>query len=693
MNDAIKRITLDVQQAQSKEIVYVKRTDTGRKLIIYLVDGSVPYHITSECKAVLSATKPKSSVPMVNDCTVDGCAIVYQINAQLTETAGRIPCEIILYGGDGKRLTAARFTIICEEIIYEDGDEAEIPANMPMSILLAPENPAVGKWLKITQVGEDGKSVLLSAVDSPEIDPDVLNGKVDSDGRAKILAIVGDEDVGIYNEENKYFRLALYDQIPDAVSGPAGADGDSAYEIAVANGFTGTEEEWLASLKGEDGAKGDTGPQGPQGEKGEKGDTGEQGPAGATGETGSQGAKGDKGDTGPAGEDGGYYTPQATVEGDIFMVAFTASKEGMPDAGMVGFTLPKDGQDGETPRIYVGSVETVTSDTPASAKLTETGLGVRLDMEIPQGEKGDPGADGVAGADGKSAYALAQEAGYAGSEAELAKKLADPSCFLTTYTVGGDGSTVIADHTYAELMAAWNAGKNLIAQYDGLMLRLYMISQDEISYLLTIADDMTFMTFGIFHTSDDSVTAINSGAYVPTKTSQLENDSGFISTVDSALSATSTNPVQNKVIKAALDEIKSDPAYFITTYTDNGDGSATADHTFDEQLAAYEAGKILYATLDGMVLIPLYGMSADSENSLAMYQSFNMFLDASADLACSVVLTVKDGDNEYSIIPGAEAFTIPTKVSQLNNDSDYQTAAQVTAAINNALGVIENGAY
>ena len=30
-----------------------------------------------------------------------------------------------------------------------------------------------------------------------------------------------------------------------------GADGKSAYEIAVANGFIGTEQEWLASLKGD----------------------------------------------------------------------------------------------------------------------------------------------------------------------------------------------------------------------------------------------------------------------------------------------------------------------------------------------------------------------------------------------------------------------------------------------------------
>lgn len=35
--------------------------------------------------------------------------------------------------------------------------------------------------------------------------------------------------------------------------GGRGVDGLSAYQIAVANGFVGTELEWLASLKGDDG--------------------------------------------------------------------------------------------------------------------------------------------------------------------------------------------------------------------------------------------------------------------------------------------------------------------------------------------------------------------------------------------------------------------------------------------------------
>lgn len=44
--------------------------------------------------------------------------------------------------------------------------------------------------------------------------------------------------------------------IPLGKGGHSGADGKSAYEIAVDNGFEGTEAEWLESLKGKDGADG-----------------------------------------------------------------------------------------------------------------------------------------------------------------------------------------------------------------------------------------------------------------------------------------------------------------------------------------------------------------------------------------------------------------------------------------------------
>ena len=61
----------------------------------------------------------------------------------------------------------------------------------------------------------------------------------------------------------------------------------SAYGIARKHGYTGTEEEWLAGLKGE---------AGPQGEKGDPGAKGDKGDTGATGAQGEPGPKGDPGE-------------------------------------------------------------------------------------------------------------------------------------------------------------------------------------------------------------------------------------------------------------------------------------------------------------------------------------------------------------------------------------------------------------
>lgn len=97
----------------------------------------------------------------------------------------------------------------------------------------------------------------------------------------------------------------------DGVDGKDGADGKSAYQIAVEAGYTGTETEWLASLKGE---KGDTGEAGASGEKGEKGDRGEKGDTGAAGKDGTNGKDGADG-----------FSPSAKVEktGSVVTITIT----------------------------------------------------------------------------------------------------------------------------------------------------------------------------------------------------------------------------------------------------------------------------------------------------------------------------------------------------------------------------------
>ncbi len=96
----------------------------------------------------------------------------------------------------------------------------------------------------------------------------------------------------------------------------------TAFGIAQKHGFTGSEEEWLASLHGEPGPKGDAftyedfteeqllalagppGPQGKQGIQGPQGPQGKTGPQGVQGIQGKQGIPGPQGEAGPQGEQG-----------------------------------------------------------------------------------------------------------------------------------------------------------------------------------------------------------------------------------------------------------------------------------------------------------------------------------------------------------------------------------------------------
>ena len=68
-----------------------------------------------------------------------------------------------------------------------------------------------------------------------------------------------------------------YGSIDNFVRYMKGEDGLSAYEIAVANGFRGTEKQWLESLQGEDGEDGKDGEDGEDGKDGKDGKDGQDG--------------------------------------------------------------------------------------------------------------------------------------------------------------------------------------------------------------------------------------------------------------------------------------------------------------------------------------------------------------------------------------------------------------------------------
>jgi hypothetical protein len=114
------------------------------------------------------------------------------------------------------------------------------------------------------------------------------------------------------------------------------SQGKSAYEIAVSNGFAGTEAEWLASLEGLDGldgldgadgsdgatgADGTNGVDGAQGDQGIQGITGNNGADGADGSDGATGPDGNNGATGANGTDGTTPTPSTDANKTILSLA------------------------------------------------------------------------------------------------------------------------------------------------------------------------------------------------------------------------------------------------------------------------------------------------------------------------------------------------------------------------------------
>ena len=134
----------------------------------------------------------------------------------------------------------------------------------------------------------------------------------------------------------------------NGANGEKGTDGKSAYQIAVEQGYQGSESDWLSSLKGDKGEKGNTGAKGNPGQdgaegksayaiavehgyedseekwllslKGEKGDPGDRGLQGVPGE------KGEKGDAGVAGKDGtDGFSPIANVvkNGSVITITIT----------------------------------------------------------------------------------------------------------------------------------------------------------------------------------------------------------------------------------------------------------------------------------------------------------------------------------------------------------------------------------
>jgi hypothetical protein len=205
--------------------------------------------------------------------------------------------------------------------------------------------------------------------------------------------------------------------------GPTGSAGADAYQLAVAEGFTGTETEWLESLRGAPGVQGMAGVAGPQGPQGDPG-VGVAGPEGPRGDPG-QSITGPKGDPGERGEPGAVGPAGLTWRG-----AWNATRAYVVDDA-VGYdgaswfaSVPSTGNQ---PGPASPSWQLLAAQGATGPKGDKGDIGGDSTVVGPKGDKGDVGATGPAGAQGpqggqglpgSSAYERAVANGFVGSEAQ-----------------------------------------------------------------------------------------------------------------------------------------------------------------------------------------------------------------------------------------------------------------------------------
>ena len=170
---------------------------------------------------------------------------------------------------------------------------------------------------------------------------------------------------------------------PEGPEGPPGPPGT--YAEWLAQGNSGTYDDFLAVIEG------DVGPQGPGGPPGPKGDTGDMGPPGAPGTAVEKGDKGDKGDPG---------LPGLTWMGPWDPEVYYQPNEGVSYEGSSWINVAEGDSRNQTPG-YTGDWEMMSQKGDAGTYtewLTHGNVGTYDDYLADI--TGPAGADGPAGAEG-----------------------------------------------------------------------------------------------------------------------------------------------------------------------------------------------------------------------------------------------------------------------------------------------------
>lgn len=174
---------------------------------------------------------------------------------------------------------------------------------------------------------------------------------------------------------------------------------------------------------------------------------------------------------------------------------------------------------------------------------------------------------------------------------------------------------------------------------------------------------------------------------VPTKTSDITNDSGFITTADipEGAAASSTVPLMDgtAAVGTELAFARGDHRHPTdTTRAAASDLSALDGRVEDLEEAVGSGGSV-----DSKIQTAIQGL--DSSIAATSNQAISAVTITDGKITASSKITVPTNTNQLT--NGAGFITssdLPTKVSDLTNDSGFQTASDVSTAISSAITTV-----
>lgn len=134
------RIQLDVKEVASQLSFSITKGDTGRRLIIQLVDDGKVFPIARGSFAFFSADKPDGTTILNDSTTIQNDNIIYDITEQTVSCVGSTECEIVLFDSNGYKLTSPKFGIIVYDAIRT---RVDLKSEDEISLKAMGENEAI----------------------------------------------------------------------------------------------------------------------------------------------------------------------------------------------------------------------------------------------------------------------------------------------------------------------------------------------------------------------------------------------------------------------------------------------------------------------------------------------------------------------------------------------------------------------